>query len=380
MATSIFTNPRMRWAVPAGVTAAIVAAAVAIPLIADADPKLEERTAAEILMEMATAEPQPFSGEVVHTADMGLPELPGLTSSSGTSNGGADSMTDFASSVLSGSTTARIWFSDESRFRVALQDDLVENDLVVNGTDVWLWSSSSNDAAHLDLSAAEADDFDMKNLPGPTPTPAEVTEEVLSGLSTTDVEVDGTAKVAGRDAYELIASPTVEGSLIDSVRLAVDGEHFAPLRVQVFSTADANEPAVEVGFTSVTFSEPDESVFEFEPPEGATVEELDPSSMSSHKEFDKWTNGAKPDLVGEGWTSVLVVPDMSIEDLTSATLGSAEFGDLGEALLSELKPVSGPYGTGVVFETDLVTAMLLDDGRLLVGPVTLDVLEEAATT
>jgi hypothetical protein len=40
--------------------------------------------------------------------------------------------------------------------------------------------------------------------------------------------------------------------------------------------------------------------------------------------------------------------------------------------------VSGPYGSGRLLETELLSVLLLDDGRLLVGAVEPDVLTEVA--
>jgi hypothetical protein len=43
-----------------------------------------------------------------------------------------------------------------------------------------------------------------------------------------------------------------------------------------------------------------------------------------------------------------------------------------------LDPVTGPYGTGRAFETDLGSVLLLDDGRVLAGFVTVERLEQVA--
>jgi hypothetical protein len=61
-------------------------------------------------------------------------------------------------------------------------------------------------------------------------------------------------------------------TLVEEVRIAVDGETSVPLRVQAFGVGQP-EPAVEVAFTSVRFAVPDDSVFDFTPPSGSTVTE-----------------------------------------------------------------------------------------------------------
>jgi hypothetical protein len=51
-----------------------------------------------------------------------------------------------------------------------------------------------------------------------------------------------------------------------------------------------------------------------------------------------------------------------------------------DALLASTSEVSGPYGSGRLLETELVSVLLLDDGRLLVGAVEPEVLFDAAVS
>lgn len=379
MASSVFRRPAMRWAVPAGVGAVVIAAGVTVPLIAGADAELPERTAAELLVDVAEADKIPLAGTVVQSADVGLPEIPGLVGAPGEAGDGTPA--GIAASLLSGSTTARVWYSDESTFRVALQDELAENDVIRDGDDLWFWSSEGNTVQHLSV-PADATVPDPRDLPHAAGTPADLADLALGAVAgSTEVDVDGTATVAGRPAYELVVSPTAEESLIGSVRLAIDAENSVPLRVQVYDD-DGGDPAVEVGFTSVSFDEPDRSVYEFTPPEGATVEEVDPGALPDRAEHDDKLTQAAPSVVGESWTSVLVLRGIDLTELTAGSGGDAPdqqvTQDMIDALLAELTPVSGPYGSGVAMQSDLFSAMLLDDGRLLMGAVTLEALEAAA--
>jgi hypothetical protein len=126
----------------------------------------------------------------------------------------------------------------------------------------------------------------------------------------------------------------------------------------------------------VTLGAPSDDVFRFNPPPGATVEEHDLSDLRRHDDAkpgdltSPHLAATPPTVLGEGWTSVVVIPDVSLPD-------SDETGVL-DALLGSASRVSGPYGSGRLLETDLVSALLLDDGRLLLGAVTPEVLEQAA--
>jgi outer membrane lipoprotein-sorting protein len=357
---SILQTRRARWAVPV-LAVTVVGAAIGVGAIAGASsPDLPEKSATQLLIAVANAE-QPFSGTVVQTSRLGLPELP----ASATGEAGPVAL-------LTGSHTARIWYSSPDLARVAVMDDLDETNVIRDGEDVWIWSSRTNTAQHAVVPAHA----DAGRVPSDAPvSPAEAAAALFAAIdASTEVVVDGTAEVAGRAAYELVVSPRDDRSLIEEVRLAVDGATSMPLRVQVNSGGD--EPAFEVGFTSVTFGEPADDVYRFNPPPGATVDELDISGMKDHQragplaDLDAQGTEQRRTVVGEGWTSVLVVPDV--------TLPEADDEGVLDAILGATTEVSGAYGSGRLLETELLTVLLLDDGRMLAGAVEPEVLFDAA--
>ena len=76
--------------------------------------------------------------------------------------------------------------------------------------------------------------------------------------------------VAGEAAYQLVLAPKSPSSLIGQVRIAIDARHRVPLRVQVFARGAAS-PALQIGFTSISFGKPAAANFAFRPPAGAAV-------------------------------------------------------------------------------------------------------------
>jgi hypothetical protein len=60
------------------------------------------------------------------------------------------------------------------------------------------------------------------------------------------------------------------------------------------------------------------------------------------------------------------------------TLPAPDEAGVLDALLGGTTEVDGPYGSGRLLQTELVSVLLLDDGRLLAGAVEPDVLFEAA--
>lgn len=132
---------RSRWAVPAGAVAAVAAAGVASAItVAQAAPALPARTPAQLLAAMAgRAAPPPLTGTVVETASLGIPQLPGAANPAS------------ITSLLSGSHTIRVWYAGPAHFRLAVPVRMGESDLIRNGSTAWLWQSSSNSVAKMQL-------------------------------------------------------------------------------------------------------------------------------------------------------------------------------------------------------------------------------------
>jgi len=174
--------------------------------------------------------------------------------------------------------------------------------------------------------------------------------------------------VAGRTAYQLVLTPKDGTSLIGSVRIAIDGATHIPTRVQVFAKG-ASSPAFEVGFTSFDPSTPSSSVFGFNPPPGATVTQRTlpgTSGADSSAKPPSQGSGTKPQVVGTGWTSVLVAPVP--QGTSGSSSQSGQLGSLGSTFRS-LPTVSGSWGSGHLLEGTVFSAVLTDDGRVAIGAV-----------
>lgn len=369
---ALFLSRRsLRWMIPTGVAAsALVAVGATSMLSANAAPSLPERSAEQLLVDLQNAQVEPFSGTVTQKANLGLPNLPSaITDQAGP--GGAT-----LTSLLSGDNTVQVWYGGEHKAKVALPAKLGSTEFITNGTETWVWSKDDN-------TATKHSGGDKSGLPiDPSPTglpstPSDVTKRILDAITpTTKVFTDGTAEVAGRDAYELVLAPKDTTSRIGQVRLAVDAEKKVPLRVRVFARDDST-PAFEVGFSKINFGAQADSLFTFTPPAGAKVEqETEPSESGKPSDGDKpsesFKSGQKPTVVGESWTSVLVAKGSPLPATGSdSTL---------DALLGSFPKVSGDWGSGRLFSSKLFTVLLTDDGRILAGAVDPERLYEVAAT
>ncbi|MCK2215989.1 DUF2092 domain-containing protein [Actinomadura sp. ATCC 31491] len=375
----------VRWGVPIAAAAVIGAAIGAGPVIAavSGDPALPERSAEQLLADAAAATGKqqgvkPMSGTVQQTASLGLPALPSAGETS-------------PLSLLSGTHEVKVWYGGEDKIRVAMPTQLNETNLIYNGKQIWYWDSATNTATRLSVKAGAEE---QHALPTPQPTdltPQQAAARLLAAVDEhTAVRVINTAEVAGRPVYQLVLAPKAEGSLVQEVRIALDGETYVPLQVQLYAKGSA-EPAYQVGFTQVTFTPPAPENFSFTPPAGAKVEEATIGDEGFGKQAEQRAEHAadmagKAKVVGEGWTTVAVLPfsraDLKAQAGQDGQGGrngqNADPGALLDTVLKSATPVSGPWGSGKLIKTKLVTALLTDDGRLLAGAVTPEEIVKAA--
>jgi outer membrane lipoprotein-sorting protein len=373
---SVFrSRPALRWLVPAAAAVVVIGGgAAAGTIVASADPSLPERSAAQLLVDVQNAKVEGFSGTVVQTADLGLPSLPGVTSGAG----GAELM-----KLVAGSNTARVWYAGEDKARLALMSTLGETDVIRNGNDVWLWRSADSSATHLKLPKDKAGKTPTALPSGVPSTPQEAADQALAAIDpTTAVTTTGAAKVAGRNAYELVLAPRDTASLVGQVRLAIDAEKHIPLGVDVYAK-DATAPAVRVAFQQISFEVPDAQQFTFNPPPGTKVTEPSADDIAQErdkaltpeakKEAEKKAAEAGTKVVGTGWTSVLVAKLPAADGDKGGDAGSQL-----EAVIGTLPKVSGTWGSGHLLSSALFSALVTDDGRILVGAVAPEKLYEAA--
>ncbi|MCZ9345050.1 DUF2092 domain-containing protein, partial [Streptomyces sp. TRM76130] len=108
-------------------------------------------------------------------------------------------------------------------------------------------------------------------------------------------------------------------------------------------------------------------------------DEIEAPASGSGKEWKKSEAEAADGLdgarvIGEGWNTIAAFDTGARGGLPTGAAG----GDLGGFLDSLGDQVEGDFGSGTVFSTRLVNALITDDGTVYVGAVTQDALVEAA--
>jgi outer membrane lipoprotein-sorting protein len=386
-----------RYIVPFAVAGVAAATIGLVPALADSgDPELPGITAQELIEKIAASDEEQLSGTVKVSTDLGIPSLGGLAGSfapdTGSGQGGSGASPDTKLMELaSGTHTLRVAVDGPDKQRLSILGEGSEYSLVHNGDDIWGYDSESNEVYHAQSDGNEragGRTGERKVPEGVPATPKELAEEVLAAAGdTTSVTVDGTAQVAGRDAYKLVIKPKQSGSTIGSVTVAVDASTGVPLKFTL-APSSGGKAVVDAGFTEVDFAKPAASSFTFTPPKGAKVTEADELKAEAEKkgaaekaqEDLSALEGFKGlDVIGEGWNAVAEIQLPGGAGLPAQ--GSGDVPPQAQQFLDALgDKVTGDFGSGTVFRTRLVNALMTDDGKVYVGAVTKDALVKAADT
>ena len=338
----------MRWLAPVGILALGGAATVAAVSVHSAVESVPDMSASGLVAAVRAAQSRAFSGTILAQMSLGLTQ--------------DDADTAPSPALLGGAHTLRYWSGGADRQRVALLGPGSETDIFHVGSQVWLWDSASQSATYSVL--APGADRAVGALTGPAPlsfaalTPQNLADEALASIDAhTAVAVSAGGVVADRATYQLRLRPAgVIATRVDSVRISVDAKEKVPLGVQIYARG-ADEPAVDVAFTSVSFKTPGPEYFQFSPPPGAPVTRgMQPVLQAPRTApVDAEPPGSPAD---SGWASV---SEYRTQPGTAATEIAAISG--------AMRRVSGSWGSGRLLDTPLVCVLVTDDGRVFTGEV-----------
>jgi outer membrane lipoprotein-sorting protein len=321
---------------------------------AEPPPSLAPITADQLLASTITAlaAPHSVSGDLQTRLDVGMPEIPPALSGAA----GGVGITNMVGSII-GVQHFRVWSSPDG-VRIQHLMDLQEQDLVANHSEAWFWDSASSTATKLRAAGVTS------AVPVPTDAraqmanadPLTLAEHMLHLASTCgEVTLTDSTVVAGRDAYVLRFTPSSRTTLVGNVAIAIDAHTHLPLDVSV-TPRGGSAPAVEAGFTSVSFDAIDPSMFSFTPPSDATVrdvtDKVSAAVASAGHHDDAGSGEQRPITAGSCLdTSVAVPLDHPLPPEASSLL-----------------PYSGPLGSAITAERGGTT-------WLLAGPVDVATLQ-----
>jgi outer membrane lipoprotein-sorting protein len=334
----------------------------------EAPPALPQIGAEDLVESVLSTELPALSGAVSMENNLGLP-IPGM-------------------SEVGQEGAIRVYTDGEGKHRLQVPGQGSETTVIDDGKTVWVWDSTER-TVRKNAHGANGEKAE-KPLEGRFADPATAARELVEAMKAdSEVNVDGTARVAGRPVYQLVLAPQPdERTLLREIRVSVDSETRVPLQIEVLANGQA-DPALKVGFTEFADGPQDASLFQFTPPAGAKVTESKPDEEFEGKSPEDVFKNLDLNTYGEGWDTVLtgsIPADLltsSIPDAGDRRGGDGpDFG--GDAanpleLLGTIgKQVSGDFGTGYVIKAKVGTALITEDGKVAIGAVPEQVVIEAA--
>lgn len=182
---------------------------------------------------------------------------------------------DGTASPLMAGASGRLWVTGDGRFRVELQSQAGDAQIVSDGKVVTAYDASSNTAYRFALpqekpDAAKPDAHTPPTLARVDQAIARVSKHwTLSGATPTST--------AGEPSYTVRIAPKGDGGLLGAAELAWDATNGVPLRAAVYASGQS-DPVLELSATDVSFGPIAASDLDVPPPAGAKIVDLSPSS------------------------------------------------------------------------------------------------------
>jgi outer membrane lipoprotein-sorting protein len=172
--------------------------------------------------------------------------------------------------------SGRLWWSANGRFRLELQSDDGDAQVVVDQHSWWI----SDPAQHtvykgtLSGSSGSGSSDSGSSSSGASghgiPTVAAIESALTRLMQRLHVGGPTATDVGGQPAYRVAVSPKTSGGLIGSVQLAWDAARGVPLQFDIYARGDRT-PVLGLQATSISYGPVSPSVFEISPPAGAQI-------------------------------------------------------------------------------------------------------------
>jgi outer membrane lipoprotein-sorting protein len=259
---------KMKKWIPAVVApATVVALSIAVPMQANAEIDLPDKSAGELLQMMNNDPDMSFSGRITKVSNLGLPPIGNMPDVSESmveemEENMPEGMEEFiprvtnsgvfteALEIISGTHNARIYVDGPDKLKIQILDPMSERSVTVNGDTVWFYDDDKLAAQKMTIDRAELEakkaEYEAENaneieqriaeLPFDVNNPAEVADYVLAEAGKySTITVGADQNVAGRASYELIATPLAEETTVDYVSVAIDAETGMALNVKIMA-------------------------------------------------------------------------------------------------------------------------------------------------
>ena len=338
---------RLLLAVAVAVAVGIGATALAFALGAGPTPP-PRQLAQAIQHALGASKPEGFSANVQLTDNL----LEGASlASEGTGDGGGGGGELLSNPLIKGGS-GRIWLSKEGKFRLELQSEQGDTELVYDGHTFELYDAATNKLYRYtpEQHSQSGEDGEGQSESGHVPSVAKIQEGIDHLRKHANVSEASATDVGGQPAYTVSLSPNEGGSLLSSVQVSFDAENAVPLRAAVYSTASSS-PVLELAASEVSFAPVEASVFSLDVPKSAKVQDIKPGehgSRAAHKGSSGAGKHPKVSVHGEGPGAIAVLEEAaSGKSSASGALKGLPQVKIGATKASELRTA---LGTVLTFE------------------------------
>jgi outer membrane lipoprotein-sorting protein len=201
-----------------------------------------------------------------------------------------------AASPLASGADGRLWIQKSGDFRVELQSDAGDAQIVAIGDKVTVYDASSNTLYRATLPGAAGDVTKPADQGNEKLTLAKIQTALDRLAQTWTVSGAEPTTTAGQPTYTVKISPKDDGGLLGAAALAWDSVRGAPLRAAVYAQGNS-APVLQLEATDVSYNAVPDSDVHVAPPAGAKVTDLSPSD-AKHAGMDHAQKGGPADVQG----------------------------------------------------------------------------------
>ncbi|MCW2745340.1 MAG: hypothetical protein JWM48_1890 [Mycobacterium sp.] len=359
-------RPRgLRGGAVAGLVVLAVLVTCGLPALGAAGaPAVPPASAADVLDRARTAPGRPVSGSVHLHVDLGLPDLTDAVTRRPADTDGQG--TDAASPLhlLAGDHELSVWTDGGTQARAEFRRWPAVYELLRRGDDLWSYDSGRDVSGHTVLTGPAAQ-------PQAIPLdPVQFARRVLDLLVVHATPTLGAPlRVAGRPCYRLVLMPRRSQSLIGRISVAVDVATGLPLATTI-DPAAGGPAAVSVAFTRLQVGPVPQRTFALpRQARAAAPSAVPPAALGAFGALGPVLSLPQPSgqelpVMGTGWERVAVLPAGALPARLADVLSAA-----GSPLV-----VAGIHAR--LLAGPLLSVLVLDDGRCLVGLVQPQVLTD----
>jgi outer membrane lipoprotein-sorting protein len=205
------------------------------------------------------------------------PQIDGVSARVKFTNGlvpGGSTLDNGTSPILAGAE-GRVWVSGDGRFRLELQAEGGDAQIVDDGKRITVYDPASKTAYTLPSHAGGKRD---QRADEPTLGAVRRGLDRLATSWTLSGAEPGTS--GGRPSYTVRIAPKDDGGLLGAAELAWDAARGIPLRVAVYAQGD-DEPTLELAADDISFGPIDDATLTAALPAGTRVTEIDPPATDA---------------------------------------------------------------------------------------------------